>query len=84
MRALAKLWALGERFDAWLTQACVFTSTLVDRIVTGYPRDDAQALWERLGYEDRLLDTAEPFGLWVIQSGRDISRELPLPQCGHR
>jgi hypothetical protein len=29
-----------------------------------YPRDEAEALWEKLGYEDRLLDTAEPFGLW--------------------
>ena len=81
VRQLAKKWALGERFDAWLTQACVFASTLVDRIVTGYPQGEAEALWQRLGYEDRLLDTAEPFGLWVIESSKDISGELPLPQC---
>ncbi len=80
--ALAKRWGLGARFEAWLADACVFTSTLVDRIVTGYPRDEADALWRELGYEDQLLDTAEPFGLWVIQSDRDISRELPLPACG--
>ncbi len=82
VKALAKLWKLGEQFDQWLEDACVFTSTLVDRIVTGYPRDDAEALWEKLGYEDRLLDTAEPFGLWVIESQKDISKELPLPECG--
>ena len=60
----------------------MFTSTLVDRIVTGYPRGEDQSIWEKLGYQDNLLDTAEPFGLWVIESPRDLSDELPLPQCG--
>ena len=82
VKALAKIWNLGEKFEQWLEEACVFTSTLVDRIVTGYPRGEDQAIWEKLGYEDRILVTAEPFGLWVIESGKDISGELPLPQCG--
>lgn len=82
VKALARLWKLGERFEAWLDEACVFTSTLVDRIVTGYPRDEAEAIWEKLGYEDRLLVTGEPFALWVIESEKDISGELPLPDCG--
>ncbi len=76
------LWNLGEAFKAWLEEACVFTSTLVDRIVTGYPRDNEQEEWEALGYEDRLLVTGEPFALWVIESPKDISGELPLPQAG--
>lgn len=79
---LAKMWNLGDRFLRWLEEACIFTSTLVDRIVTGYPRDDAEQLWQTLGYEDQLLDTAEPFGLWVIESPKDLSDELPLPSCG--
>ncbi len=79
---LARIWNLGDQFISWLQEACIFTSTLVDRIVTGYPRDDAEALWKTLGYEDQLLDTAEPFGLWVIESPRDLSDELPLPACG--
>ena len=82
VKALAKIWNLGEKFENWLDTACVFTSTLVDRIVTGYPRDEVQGIWEKLGYEDRTLVTAEPFGLWVIESDRDISNELPLPACG--
>lgn len=82
VHALAQRWQLGERFITWLDEACVFTSTLVDRIVTGYPKEETQALWQRLGYEDRLLVTAEPFGLWVIQSQKDISGELPLDKCG--
>ena len=80
--ALAKIWGLGERFEKWLEECCVFTSTLVDRIVTGYPRGEAEAIWEKLGYRDDILVTAEPFGLWVIESARDISAELPLPQAG--
>ncbi|MBQ2928599.1 MAG: tagaturonate reductase [Clostridia bacterium] len=82
VKALAKIWNLGEKFENWLDTACVFTSTLVDRIVTGYPRDEVQSIWEKLGYEDRTLVTAEPFGLWVIESDKDISAALPLPQCG--
>ena len=82
VKALAKLWNLGEKFDHWLDNACVFTSTLVDRIVTGYPRGEDKAIWDKLGYEDNILVTAEPFGLWVIESDKDISKELPLPDCG--
>ena len=82
VKALARLWKLGERFEQWLEEACVFTSTLVDRIVTGYPRGEAAAICEKLGYEDNIIDTAEPFGLWVIESAKDISAELPLPSIG--
>ncbi len=79
---LAKLWNLEEGFFTWLDEACVFTSTLVDRIVTGYPKDDAEELWKDFGYQDNLVVTAEPFGLWVIESAKDISKELPLPEAG--
>ncbi|MDO5293263.1 MAG: tagaturonate reductase [bacterium] len=79
---LAKLWNLEEDFITWLNEACVFCSTLVDRIVTGYPFDEAKAICEKLGYEDNLLDTAEPFGLWVIESEKDISGEFPLDKAG--
>lgn len=40
---------------------------LVDRIVTGYPRDEAAQIEEQLGYKDGFLDTAEHFYLFVIQ-----------------
>ena len=84
VKALARQWKLGAPFERWLDEACVFASTLVDRIVTGYPRDEGerQALWNRLGYEDHLLVTGEPFALWVIESSKDLSEELPLPACG--
>ena len=75
-------WSLEEEFKKWVEDACVFTSTLVDRIVTGYPRDEAAALCEEFGYQDDLIVTGEPFALWVIESSKDISSELPLPQTG--
>ncbi len=79
---LAKLWKLEDEFIAWINDACVFTSTLVDRIVTGYPRDEEEELCKEFGYQDNLIVTGEPFALWVIESTRDISDELPLPKAG--
>ncbi len=79
---LAELWKLEDEFKVWLNEACVFTSTLVDRIVTGYPRDEAEELCKEFGYQDNLIVTGEPFALWVIESDKDISKEFPLPAAG--
>jgi len=79
---LIRLWGLSDEFKSWVNEACIFTSTLVDRIVTGYPRATETEEWEKLGYEDRLMVTGEPFALWVIESDKDISQELPLPDAG--
>ena len=79
---LIDLWGLGEEFKNWVEEACVFTSTLVDRIITGYPKATEEAEWEKLGYIDRIMVTGEPFALWVIESAKDISGELPLPDAG--
>ncbi|MDF2614649.1 MAG: Tagaturonate reductase [Clostridia bacterium] len=77
-----KLWNLGEGFEKWICENNVFCNTLVDRIITGYPKDEAEEMFEKLGYRDNLLDTGEPFGLWVIESDKDISSELPLDKAG--
>ncbi len=79
---LIDLWGLGEEFKTWVEEACIFTSTLVDRIVTGYPKATEAEEWEALGYEDRIMVTGEPFALWVIESAKDISKELPLTEAG--
>ena len=78
---MAQRWQLSAEFLQWLEEACVFTSTLVDRIVTGYPREEAEALCKDWGYQDNLIVTGEPFALWVIESAKDISEELPLPKA---
>ena len=79
---LIELWGLGEEFKNWVEEACIFTSTLVDRIITGYPKATENEEWEKLGYIDRIMVTGEPFALWVIESAKDISSELPLPDAG--
>ena len=76
----AKQWELGEDFERWLKEENDFCSTLVDRIVTGFPRDEHAALCERIGEEDNMMDTAEIFHLWVIQGHHED--ELPLQKAG--
>ncbi|MBZ7469279.1 tagaturonate reductase [Klebsiella grimontii] len=74
----AQEWALPEAFVTWLDEANAFCSTLVDRIVTGYPRDEAAQIEEQLGYKDAFLDTAEHFYLFVIQGPKSLAAELRL------
>ncbi|MBQ6298995.1 MAG: tagaturonate reductase [Bacteroidales bacterium] len=76
------LWQLGEGFRNWFLDACGVYSTLVDRIVPGYPRDTAEQLCERVGYKDNLLDKAEIFHLWVIEAPKEIAAEFPADQAG--
>ena len=75
-------WGLEKGFVDWVENCCNFTATLVDRIITGYPRDTDSQLWDEWGYKDELIVTGEPFALWVIESQKDISKELPLPAAG--
>jgi tagaturonate reductase len=74
----ARLWALPEAFDAWLDAACTFCSTLVDRIVTGYPAANAEEVQRDLGYQDQFLVAAEYYYLFVIQGPAWVGEELKL------
>ncbi|WP_145572655.1 tagaturonate reductase [Yersinia mollaretii] len=76
----ASHWQLPAEFTQWLTENNTFCSTLVDRIVTGYPRDEVAALQAELGYQDSFLDTAEYFYLFVIQGPKELAQELRLDQ----
>ncbi len=71
-------WSLGDEFTAWVEQENIFCNTLVDRIVTGYPKDEKIDL----GYEDNMLNTSELFHLWVIEGPKAILNELPLDKIG--
>lgn len=75
----ASLWELGEDFSSWIEEENTFCNTLVDRIVTGFP-EDAENLFEEIGREDKLLNTAEPYHLWVIEG--DYEKELPFKAAG--
>lgn len=76
----AKLWELENDFCDWITSHNAFCNTLVDRIVTGYPKDDAGQMCAEIGYDDALLNTAEPYHLWVIEG--NYENELPLQKAG--
>lgn len=70
-------WKLGEGFKRWLEHANTFYSTLVDRIVTGYP-EDAEVLQAKLGYDDVFMTVAEPFYFFAIQGPKEPLVSLKL------
>lgn len=74
----AELWNLGEAFAAWVKNENVFYNTLVDRIVTGYPRDEKI----ETDFEDNMVNTSELFHLWVIEGPKAITNEFPFDKTG--
>lgn len=77
-----KLWGLEEGFLSWLERENTFCSTMVDRIVTGYPASEISDLEKENGYEDRLIDTGEIFAIWVIEGPEWLREELPFEKAG--
>jgi tagaturonate reductase len=73
----AILWKLEPAFAKWIESACTFCSTLVDRIVTGYPAD-AEAIEAELGYHDKFMVAAEYYYLFVIKGPASLAQELRL------
>lgn len=78
----AKDFGYGADFIKWVEEENYFTNTLVDRIVTGYPRDTASEMEKEYGYLDNIIDTAEIFHLWVIQGDKKYAEELPFDKIG--
>ena len=76
------MWGLGDEFKTWAMTENLFCSTLVDRIVTGYPKKEAEAICQELGYQDNIIDTGEVFGFWVIEGPQSIKDELPFEKAG--
>ena len=72
----ADLWDLGADFVSWIENENIFCNTLVDRINTGYPKD------EDTGIDDKMLNTSEYFHLWVIEGYKDLFSEIPFDKCG--
>ena len=73
----ARLWQLDAGFAGWLEHSCTFCSTLVDRIVTGYP-ENAAAIEAELGYSDQFMVAAEHYYLFVIEGPAWLGEELKL------
>ena len=73
----AQLWQLSEDFSAWVKAHCHFYNTLVDRIVTGYPRESAE-LEAQLGYRDDFLVAGEVYYQFVLQGPQALMQALQL------
>ncbi len=79
---MAQEWGWSSEFTDWIEKHNYFLNTLVDRVVTGYPRDEVVELTARLGYEDKLLNTGELFHLWVIEGPVQLAEKLPFAKAG--
>ena len=70
-----QLWNLPEAFKTWNDTQNFYCNTLVDRIVSGYPRDEETKahLEELIGEQDALMSIGEPFGLWAVEKKGNIA-----------
>ena len=73
-----ELWNLPEAFKKWNDEQNFYCNTLVDRIVSGYPRDEEtkEHLEALIGEKDELMSIGEPFGLWAVEKKGDIAKYI--------
>ena len=80
---LSKDWNLGLDFEQWVSDACIFTNTLVDRIVSGYPKDEMETIAKECSYIDNLTCASEVYHLWAIDTDSEKVKELlPFDKVG--
>ena len=73
-----ELWNLPTAFKKWNDEKNFYCNTLVDRIVSGYPRDEETRvhLEELIGEKDELTSIGEPFGLWAVEKKGNIAEYI--------
>lgn len=76
--AYANDWNLEIGFINYIENDCKFCSTLVDRIVTGFPKHDYADYVNRLGYDDKLLVVCEPYNSWIIEGKEEWKDIFPI------
>ena len=75
----ASQWGYEEDFISYLSDKVCFSSTLVDRIVSGYPAQSKVEQYDKLlGYHDELLVVSEFYNLWVIKDADGWKDLFPL------
>lgn len=79
---LAKINSMDAKFIEWLQKANHFTSTLVDRIVPGYPKGEIEAIQKETGYIDNNVVKGEIFHLWVLKKEPYVQKVLPADSTG--
>jgi tagaturonate reductase len=70
---LARDGHLSDDLQRWIQHDCFWLNTLVDRIVTGTPKDHA------LLQQDEMLTVCEPYALWAIQQRPGVQPFLRHP-----
>jgi tagaturonate reductase len=78
----AESFGASKEFKTWLNDKCLFLSNLVDRIVPGYPRENTEEYFGKLGYLDEAASICEPFFLWAIEGSEELDKILPLKSAG--
>lgn len=79
---LAKINKMDEKFIKWMQTANRFTSTLVDRIVPGYPKNEIEEIRKETGYIDDNVVKGEIFHLWVLKKEPLVQKYLPADKTG--
>ncbi len=80
---LAKARKESEEFIEFLNKSCHYTSSLVDRIVPGFPRDEFDSLCKEYGYVDNNMVKGEYFNLLVYRKEAFCEKVFPLNKIGH-
>lgn len=75
-------WKLEPAFGAWVENSNVFINSLVDRVVSGYPKEKAEVYAKELGYEDALLVCGEVFHFLALEGEASLEEKLPFKQAG--
>ncbi len=82
LNELAEINKMDKKFIDWLNTANHFTSTLVDRIVPGYPKNEIEEIQKETGYIDNNVVKGEIFHLWVLKKEPYIQKVLPADSTG--
>ena len=69
-------------FIDWMLNANHYTETLVDRIVPGYPKENAEEICREMGFIDNNIDRGEYFHLWVLKKEPVIQKKFPADSTG--
>ncbi|MDQ0255955.1 tagaturonate reductase [Evansella vedderi] len=78
----AEDWQLPKEFIMWVKEHNHFCNTLVDRIVTGFPKDNVEEFNSLLGYEDYFITVGEPYHMFAIDGDEVVKEKLPLHKAG--
>lgn len=78
----SQLWNLGKTFNNWVNSSNIFCNTLVDRIVSGHPKEKLEFMEKSLGYRDELIVEGEQYHLLVIEAPKEVQEKLPANTIG--